>query len=101
MFDANLAINQLGYSSHRLNVMIGAKNFVQSREDNYVSFRFTCKAKNKANYCKITLNPSDTYILEFGYIRGLNYTIRSVNELVYCDQLTRIFETETGLNLSI
>ena len=80
--------------------MVGAKNFVKSDEENFVAFRFTAKAKNKANYCKITLNVADTYDVEFGYIRGMNYTVRSITEGLYNDMLKDHFETETGLYLT-
>ncbi|MCH9712665.1 MAG: hypothetical protein K0U20_08595 [Proteobacteria bacterium] len=103
MIDASLTLNQLAQREGGVNVlaaMTGAKNFVKSDEENFVSFRFTAKAKNKANYIKITLNAMDTYDVEFGYIRGMNYTVRSVSEGLYDDMLKKHFETETGLYLT-
>lgn len=103
MIDANLTLNQLAQREGGANVlaaMTGAKNFMRSDEDNFVSFRFTAKAKNKANFIKITLNAMDTYDVEFGYIRGMNYTVRSSNEGLYEDMLKAHFESETGLYLT-
>ena len=104
MFDAKLVFNQLTQSNNgtnRLSVMVGGKHFAKSDDEQYVGFRFTAKAKNKSNYIKITLNGSDLYDIEFGYIRGMNYTVRSTIENMYFDQLKEYFETETGLYLSL
>jgi len=104
MIDAKLTLNQLTQSNSgagRLSAMVGGKNFVKSDEENFVAFKFSAKAKNKSNYCKITLNAMDTYDVEFGYIRGMNYTVRSVTEGLYDDMLKDHFETETSLYLSL
>jgi len=104
MFDANLVLNQLTMSNNganRLKAMIGAKNFARSDEQRYVSFRFPMKARNKANYVKITLNDMDTYDVEFGSIRGMKYTVKGEANGVYFDMLKEYFEVETGLYLSL
>ena len=52
MFDAKEALNQLARATNgpnRLTAMIGAKNFAQSKEGAWVSFRFPMKARNRAN----------------------------------------------------
>lgn len=100
---ANLIFKQLTLSeagTNRLKVMVGGKNFTFGAKENCVSFKFTAKAKNKANYMKITLNGNDLYNVEFGYIRGINYTTRSEIKDMYFDQLKEYFENETGLYLS-
>jgi len=104
MIDAQQTLNQLTNTNNggqRLVVMVGAKNIVKSDADSFVSFKFMKGAKNKANYMKITLNAMDTYDVEFGYIRGMNYTVRSEHEGVYDDMLKDLFENETGLRLSM
>jgi len=101
---ANLIFKQLTLSeagTNRLKVMVGGKNFTFSGEDNYAAFRFTAKAKNKANYMKITLNGMDLYDVEFGYIRAGKYTTRSEIKDMYFDNLKEYFENETGLYLSL
>jgi len=103
MFDANTALSHLvgvekgGYG--RLVCMIGAKSF--AKDENSVSFRIPMKCKNKANYCKVSLAGNDTYTVEFGYIRGGKYTVRSVTEGLYNDMLKTHFETETANYLSL
>ena len=101
MIDATTTFNQLAQREGGINVlaaMVGAKAFC--KDDNSVSFRFTAKAKNKANHVTIRLNSMDTYDVEFGYIRGMNYTVRSETKGLYDDMLKKHFETETGLYLS-
>lgn len=104
MFDANLTLSQLAQVEkggvNRLVTMLGAKNFVQSEEEAFVSFRWGMKAKNKANYIKIALNSMDYYDVEFGYIRGGKYTVRSNTENLDFMQLKSHFEEETALYLS-
>ena len=108
MFNAESAytiFNQLTLSeagTNRLKAMVGGKGFMYSAASShpYAAFRFTAKAKNKANYLKITLNGNDLYDVEFGYVRGTNYTVRSEVKDMYFDQLKEHFETETGLYLS-
>lgn len=43
----------------------------------------------------------DTYFLEFGIIRGKSYKATKELQVVYCDQLVEIFESITGLYLSL
>ena len=71
-------------------------------ERNYtIGFKFTAKAKNKANYCRIKLNGSDLYDVEFIRIRGVNFKTVSTHNDLYADMLKSVFETETGLYLSL
>ncbi len=101
--NANTIFKQLTLSeagANRLKAMVGAKNFAFSAKDSNASFRFTARAKNKANYLKIELNAGDLYNLEFGYIRAGNYTVRSEIKDMYFDQMKEYFENETGLYLS-
>jgi hypothetical protein len=102
--NANLIFQQLTMSNAgagRLKVMVGGKNFTFDSEERSASFRFTAKAKNKANYMKIILNGKDLYDIEFGYIRSMNYTVRSEVTDMYFDSMKEYFETETGLYLSL
>jgi hypothetical protein len=86
----------------RLRTMIGADSFTkEGEESSWVAFKFKAKAKNKANYIKITLNPMDTYDLEFCNIRGMKVNWLEPITNVYCDQLKEVFEIETGLYLSL
>ena len=88
--------NQLG-GLGRLKAMTGANNFV-AHEDG-LSFKF--KSCKRSNYCKVTLDPSDTYTVEFGKIRKFEYKVTEKLEGVYCDMLMDIFEGHTGLYLTL
>lgn len=101
---AQITLNQLTNSnngSKRLVAMIGAKNFVRDERNYTIGFKFVGKAKNKSNYCRIKLNGSDLYDVEFISIRGVNVKTVSVHNDLYADMLKNVFETETGLYLSL
>lgn len=96
---ATAIVQQLGRSTGRLSVMLGAKSFIAI--DNGLSFRFTARAKNGSNGLRITLEPSDTYKVEFLSIRAGKVTPKGSFEDIYAEDLTRLFEDQTGLYLSI
>lgn len=81
--------------------MIGAKNFMRDERNYTIGFKFTAKAKNKANYCRIKLNALDLYDIKFVSIRGVNVKTVSTHNDLYADMLKGVFETETGLYLSL
>ena len=94
---AQTILQQLG--GHRFVVMTGAKNL--SDTGNGLSFRLPGSGgftKNGINYVKITLDPSDTYSMEFGKIRGTTYKIIHSTNDIYEEQLQEIFQRETGLS---
>jgi hypothetical protein len=102
---AEIIIQQMG-GSGRLKAMINAKQFIHGQDENgicHVSFRHMQGGpRGKGiNYTKITLAPSDTYTVEFGYIRSPNYIVRSTHSDIYCDMLQELWERETGLKLSL
>ena len=93
---AQTILQQLG--GNRFSMMTGAKNF--STNGNDLSFAVGRNA-GKVTHVKITLEASDTYAMQF-----LNCNIRRIKEvasreLVYCDQLPAIFESVTGLCVSL
>ena len=104
MFDAKEALNQLARATNgpnRLTAMIGAKNFAQSKEGAWVSFRFPMKARNRANHVKISLNSNDLYDVEFGRIHGTRFRVVGEARDMFGDALKPHFEEETGLHLSL
>jgi len=105
MFNAKVALNQLTASNNgvgTLKMMIGAKNLCQDEKQGAVMFRFTAKAKNKSNYCKLTLDGrTDTYTMEFLSVRGMSVKEKGVFKGLYNQQLMRTFENETGLYLKL
>ena len=95
---AQTILNQLG-GINRLKLMVGANKIIYSSD--MVKFYF--KGSKKANLCKITLTDSDTYLIQFYKFIPKNLNFNPVKEYndVYCDQLVKIFEEETGLYLSL
>lgn len=93
---ATTILEQMG--GNRFVVMTGARNMLAS--DNALSFRlpggggFT---RGGINFVRVTLEPDDTYTMEFGRVYGTKYT--KINEYrdVYNADLRRVFTSETGL----
>lgn len=78
--------------------MLGAKNLVDHGDG--LSFRVRGSKKPLANYVKITLDPSDTYTVEFKRLgRAPNFKVFDVADysMVYVDMLHDLIETHTGL----
>ncbi|MDX1532647.1 MAG: hypothetical protein R3230_00415 [Nitrosopumilaceae archaeon] len=105
MSDMNVAKTILSqFGGNRSTYMIGAKNLVALNEKcgglSMKHMKTTINDK-PANYFKVVLNESDLYDLEFGWIHGVNYTVREKVENVFADDLVRIFEDTTKLYLSL
>jgi hypothetical protein len=95
---ATIILSQMGGTS-RLSVMIGANSFVGS--DNSVAFRFKARARNGSNAFRVTLDPSDTYTIEFLSLRGSSRKVKETLSDVYAEDLKSLFEKKTGLYLSL
>lgn len=67
---ASIILEQLGRTG-RLSAMIGARDFIAI--ENGTQFKFTAKAKNKANHVQITLNGNDLYDVKFMKYRSLEF----------------------------
>lgn len=93
---AETILSQLG---GHIKAMLGAYN-VFSHAEGALSFRFKARAKNQSNYCKITL-VGDTYTVEFKSIRGTSIKDKGTFEDIYNDMLKGLFESETGLCLTM
>lgn len=91
---ANEIRNQLGHAAF---VMMGARNLVGDEK----SLQFKIQGSRKATHVRITLDPTDTYTVEFMKVRG--YDVKTVASLsmVYADGLRKVIETNTGLYLSL
>lgn len=96
---ATTILEQLGNSTAQISRMIGAYQFLSF--ENGVRFRFKARAKNGSNGVQITLTPEDLYKVEFTSRRGLSYKVKATFEGIYADDLTSLFERETGLYLSL
>ena len=91
-------LKQLGGAA-RLQAMIGVKQFTGNKDNLVV--KWTARSKNGANCVRVTLEPSDTYKVEFLSLRGTKITPKGTTEGLYADDLIRHFERETGLLLSL
>ena len=99
---------------NRLKVMIGARDFIHSNGGRTIEFKFSAKANEGINFCRITLNHSDLYDMEFIKIHRQPSLKRSIAgakqkdpttieeyQDVYADRLKDLFEETTGLYLSL
>lgn len=95
---AQTILEQLG--GRKFLVMTGAKNLMGG--NNSLQFRLPSNfATDGINSVVITLDPSDTYTVRFGKIRGVSYKIIHELQDVYCDMLRDIFESYTSLRTSL
>ena len=93
---AEIILSQLG--GRKFIVMTGAKNLLD--HGSALSMRIP-SSKDKFNYVKITLDPSDTYTVEFGRVWGTSYRVIETMDGIYNDMLRDIFEERTGLFTSL
>jgi hypothetical protein len=93
---ATTILNQLG--GKRFIVMTGSKNFVTTKNGGLL-MKLSRNASG-AQYLKIELNGSDLYEMNFFSVRGIDIKQKAEFSGVYCDQLTNIFESVTGLYTS-
>ena len=94
---ARTILSQLG--GNKFAAMTGAKNFVDCGDA--LSMRIG-RNKTSSNYLKITLNMMDLYDMKFCQVTK-NFEEKSVKEYnnVFNDQLTKIFESHTGMYTSL
>ncbi|RYD66868.1 MAG: hypothetical protein EOP83_04030 [Verrucomicrobiaceae bacterium] len=103
---AETILQQLG--GRRFQVMTGAKNFLG--HENGLSFRIG-RNTSGANRVMITLDPSDTYTVEFqkvslprvnsdGKFVDGKVVVKAKSEDIYCDMLQECFTNNTGLYTS-
>lgn len=97
---AKTILEQLG--GRRFTVMTGAKNFLGSEEEKSLSFTLPRNfAKDGINRVKITLDPTDTYTVEFGkitYRHPYKYAVVETVPGVYDTNLQSVFTKVTGLD---
>ena len=92
-FDANTLLQQLG--GGKFIAMTGAKNLMVDQKEKSLHMRIGKNSKG-INHVKITLMPDDTYKMDFGRIRKLDYkVVRSVTG-VYAEALRDVFTEVTG-----
>ena len=89
---AETILAQLG--GNRFRAMTGASSF--SYGDACLNFRIGSNPK-KVKAVRITLEPSDTYKMEFMAIRKLEVKTVSETSGIYCDMLQEVFTNHPGL----
>ncbi len=96
---AETTAEQLGGFA-KLQVMIGAHNFSYDTKGS-LSFQF--KGSRKANLAKVILDENDTYTLVLTMIHPKTGKLKETTILtdLYSEDLKEIFESETGLRLSL
>lgn len=92
---ANTIHAQLG--GRQFDMMTGAKHFIGTDK----GLTFQIPRANKIRAVRVTLEVTDTYTVEFIAINGTKVTTLAEVELVYADQLQRVFESHTGLRTSL
>lgn len=95
---ARTILAQMGGSS-RLQAMVNAKHLLDLGDG--LSFKFARSKRGAPNYIKVRLTPADLYDVEFGSIHGYDYTVKTEHSNVHAEQLNGLFESETGLYLSL
>lgn len=90
-------LKQLG-GTQRLSIMAGCTNF--SIDETSATFKVGKNGK-KVTHCTIKLDPSDTYTVKFFNIRGTNIQVLKELNDIYDDMLINVFETNTGMYLSL
>lgn len=93
---AQTILAQLG--GNRFAAMTGAKSFCAG--ENTLTFKIGRNA-SKATAVRVTLDPDDTYMMEFLAIRNFEVTTVASFDGVYCDLLAPTFEDATGLATSL
>jgi hypothetical protein len=95
---AKTILEQLG--GRKAQVMIGMRDMVAHPDG--LSFGWKCRgARNGANKCWVTLDPSDTYTVKFYSTRAGKVVEKGEFDDVYNDMLVDVFESATGLSLRL
>jgi hypothetical protein len=95
---ADTFLAQLG--GNRFIAMTGAK-MLTFGEKGELTFRIGSGATQGINCVKITLDADDTYTMTFYKIRGLKVTVVKEIDMVYAEDLRRVFTVTTGFRTSL
>ena len=91
---ANIIAQQIGGKAF---YMLGTRYKVGDEK----SLRFDIRGCSKISHIRITLDPSDTYTVEFMKVRKMSCKNVEILHDIYADQLHEIIERKTGLYLSL
>lgn len=93
---AQTILEQLG--GNRFIAMTGAQHFGYT--DNALSFKIGRNA-GKVTHVRVTLDPSDTYTVDFLAVRGAKVKTLQEYSVVYADNLRDVFARVTGMAVSL
>ncbi len=97
---AQTILDQMG--GRQFLLMVGGKNMVALSGDGGLALQFGTGARNRANRLRVEYDhSSDTYNVEFGRIRKLEWKTISRHEGVYADMLQELFTAETGFHTTL
>ena len=93
-------LKQMG-GANKIMAMTGAKRFLTS--PNSVTFKFSNRLRGKPNSVLVTLDPDDTYTVEFHRVGrgGLDVKTTGKHSGIYAESLRSLFERATGLTLRL
>lgn len=92
---------QVGFKPSRLNLMIGAKDFMTNQKDLSYSFSFPRPMGGGPNRCTIQYKLDDTFTMILARSHGAKCTVLKTMDGLYTDQLVHAFETSTKLYLTL
>ena len=95
---AQTILQQLG--GNMFLVMTGAKNLIDT--GNGLQFSLPSNfASRGINRVMVDLEDNDTYTVRFLKVRGIKFNKIEERELVYCEDLKKVFTETTGLDTTI
>lgn len=95
---ANTIIEQIGRPAL---FMLGAKDLLSTTHEGRPGLCFKIRGSEKGNFLRITLERSDTYVVELVKSRGTSWKQVGEVEGVYADSLHGTIERLTGLYTSL
>jgi hypothetical protein len=94
---ADTIAEQMG-GLRRLKMMLGAEVYAKP---NGLAFKWPARQRSRGNYVEITLQPSDTYNMEFFNASRAGKKSVKIFRDIYNDQLVDAFEKQTGWYLKM
>jgi hypothetical protein len=92
---SQIIFSQLG--GHRFAIMTGAKDFVHGE----TTLSFKIPLSKGINQVRISLDVSDSYLVEFFRYKNFDLTMVGQKSLIHAEQLGAIFTQATGLDVSL
>ncbi len=84
----------------RIRLMLGRTTKVMALE-NGLSIKWPNKERSRGNYVEVVLRPDDTYDMTFFNLSGASKKEVKKYEMIYFDQLTKLFRDHTGWALTL